>query len=348
MQCALQAGAPLRQRGLEARVAIAAHNGWQPVVRREHRLQRRAGQPVRDRLAVFAIEVQQLRIDAKACATHEKAHDEVEVLGDPQRWVVAVRVVRDEAVPDQRLQVTQRLCAAEQGIGVNVVCRGDPECGCSGIAAQACCNRDRGILVKDQQVIGNDVGAVPLGRRDQALQPIGMHQVVAVHHGDPSTSRGVEAQVARHTGAAVGRSTKQPHSSVGVGNRGYQVCAAVGGCVVGNNHFNVAQALRQGGLQSSFDVSAAVVVGHGNRDEWWCVPIGSLCWFGVIMSAGWHPDHGLIRMCFRGAGSHLPRLETSNWPRVGENVSRRAEAACDCGWWVIQDSRPSCVKAPVS
>ena len=53
MQCALQAGAPLRQRGLEARVAIAAHNGWQPVVRREHRLQRRAGQPVRDRLAVL-------------------------------------------------------------------------------------------------------------------------------------------------------------------------------------------------------------------------------------------------------------------------------------------------------
>jgi len=108
---------------------------------------------------------------------------------------------------------------------------------------QACRNSDRGILVKYQQVIGNDVGAVPLGRRDQPFQPIGMHQVVAVHHSDPSSTRGVEAQVARHTGAAVGRSTKQPHASVPAGKRGNEVCTAVGGRVIGNNHFDVAHAL---------------------------------------------------------------------------------------------------------
>ena len=48
MQCALEACTPLRQRGIEPHVVVAGHNGWQPVVRREHRLQRRAGQPVRD------------------------------------------------------------------------------------------------------------------------------------------------------------------------------------------------------------------------------------------------------------------------------------------------------------
>ena len=83
---------------LARRIAIAAssrlsrsptHMAAQPVVRREHRFQRRAGQPVRDGLAVLAIEVQQLRIDAKPCAAHEKAQDEVVVLGDPQRCVVA-------------------------------------------------------------------------------------------------------------------------------------------------------------------------------------------------------------------------------------------------------------------
>ena len=81
---------------------------------------------MRDGLAVLAIEVQQLRIDAKPCAAHEKAQDEVVVLGDPQRCVVAVRIVRRSGCPDQRLQVAQRLSAAEQDIGVNIVGRSRP------------------------------------------------------------------------------------------------------------------------------------------------------------------------------------------------------------------------------
>ena len=99
------------------------------------------------------------------------------------------------------------------------------------------------IGVEYEQVVGHDVGGIPLRKLNERLQPGRVHAVVAVHDGDPLAPRCGNSLVARRARTSPDVARDQPDAVIFLHHLPDDADTGIGRCIVRHDDLEIGQRL---------------------------------------------------------------------------------------------------------
>src|SRR5262249_1122847 len=116
------------------------------------------------------------------------------------------------------------------------------------------------------EIVGDHIGAVPARCLDQSRKPLWMHEVVAVHDGDPLAPCHRQRPVTRGGGTSVPVATHYANTVIFRRQSNYYPYAIIGSGVIEDDDLEVAKALSLSRRDRLGQMCSAVVVGHDDAD----------------------------------------------------------------------------------
>src|SRR5262249_5740155 len=217
--------------------------------------------------AVFAIEIQRQGIDSHSPPCIKQPQHQIIILRNPQSLVIVGCWTSQDRFTEQRLEIAEPWSSTVEGVELDIAADFDPEGLTWPAGREEWAWRLGTARVELDEVVRYHIGIVAAGHLDKRRQPVGVHEVVAVHDGNPLAFCQRKRSVARRGGPAIAFASDKANSRIFGHQFSYDPGTLIARRIVGNDDLEIAQALpldRSNGIRQ---VRGTVVVGHDDADR---------------------------------------------------------------------------------
>ena len=223
---------------------------------------------MRHRPRMAAIGVKRIGQQQERGAVDQQPQDQVVILADPQRRVVAAG--SQHRPPDQRLEIAERRQVGARRVALQVKIKRQPHRRRQSQALQQRAPLRPLGRAEMNQIVGGDVRACGGRRLNQPREPLRVDQVVAVHDRDPVAARGIQRKIARHRRPAVPGRGDDVDPGIARRDPVRDGDAVVVGRVVGKDQLQPRFGLRKNRLHRRGEIARATIIRHDDGNQRIC------------------------------------------------------------------------------